>query len=537
LFNDVTGVEVAMKGKTDGALGSPDRRDILAAGALSAVPNWALAAAGPRQIKGFRPELSPKTAELGAWLKQLHEFGPIRATGTPPQRAFEDWLEVQFKKLGFSVERIPYRLTSWECDLEDCSIAVKEDGGRAQAVEVVAYYPFAASTRGKAPVSGRVIHAGTGDDAVKALVAKTDPASLAEAIVVVDMPVAGSRNYGGGPVLYPKTFPETVPPYPTANNPTLQGGRPSMEAVEGKVKALVLCYTDVSDDACRYNWAPFSDKHRQTPALWVGRKGSDYLKSVSGKASLTLRCDAKLTPDARCDTLVATLPGPSQEVVFVTTQTDGPNECNENGGLGVLALATYAAKSKDRRRTIVCSLPTGHYAAGAVADPVTGSGKRAGTRGVMDAHPEIMARVVGGLSMEQMAAREWTDEGGRWHATGRPAVDIWLPTPEVQDRMIELFFPCTQGEDPRFSRAQLSLNGYPGGEGGSLRAAKIPSISIHGFPFYFFRADPKGVIDKLDPRLMKNQVDILTKLMVLFDRLTPHQLQGRAPVREADLFG
>jgi hypothetical protein len=514
-----------------------NRRDVLAAGAAASLaPAWARAAAGTRRIRGFHPELSPTTPELWAWLQQLHRFGPIRPTGTPQARAFEDWLYVQFKKLGFSVERMPYRLTSWECDLEDCSISVTEDDKSPREVEVVAYYPFAASTRGKGPVSGRVLYAGVGDQSVKDLVANTDARTLADAVVIVDMPVAGTHNYGT-PKLYPETFPAHIPPYPTSPNPLLQGGRPSMEAVEGKVKALVLCYTDVSDDACRYNYVPFSDKHRMTPALWVGRRGSDYLRSVSGRATLTLRCDAKLTPDARSDTLVATLPGPSEEVVFVTTQTDGPNECNENGGLGVLAMATHAARAKDRRRTLVCSLPTGHYAMGAVMDPVTGSGKRPGTRGVMDAHPEIMARVVGGLSMEQMAATEWIDDASGWHPTGRPAVDLWLPTPEVQDRMIQLFFPCTLGEDPRYSRSQLSLNGYPGGEGGSLRAAKIPSISLHGFPYYFFRADPKGVIDKLDSRIMRNQVDILTKLMVLFDRLTPEQLQGRAPVSEAELFG
>jgi len=27
------------------------------------------------------------------------------------------------------------------------------------------------------------------------------------------------------------------------------------------------------------------------------------------------------------------------------------------------------------------------------------------------------------------------------------------------------FFACTEGENPRYSRSQLSLNGYPGGEG------------------------------------------------------------------------
>jgi len=206
-------------------------------------------------------------------------------------------------------------------------------------------------------------------------------------------------------------------------------------------------------------------------------------------------------------------------------------------GLGVLALATHAAKSKDRRRTLVCSLPTGHYAMGAVRDPVTGSGKAAGTRGVMEAHPEIMAKTVAHLAMEQMGASDWRDENGRWHATGLPSPDYWLPTSTVQDRMIELFFPCTVGEDPRSSRSLISLETFPPGEGGSTRQAGIPGWGLMGMPHFFFRADPKGVIDKFDPKVMKTEVDILTKLMVLFDRLTPDQLRGRAPVSQADLFG
>lgn len=514
-----------------------NRRDMLkAAVAASLIPAWAQAATGARQIKGFYPEFSPTPAELMAWEQQLHDFGPIRATGTPQARAFENWLETRFKALGFSVERIPYRLTSWECDLKDCEITVTEDGKPTRSLDVVAYYPFAASTRGAAPATGRVLYAGVGDQSVRELVARTDALTLAESVVVVDMPVTGG-GARGAPELLPKSFPDHVAPYPTGANPAVQGGRPSMEAVEGKVKALVLCYTDVSDEACRYNYLPFGDHHRTTPALWVGRQGSDFLKSVSGKATLSLRCDAILTPDARSDTLVATLPGPSDEIVFLTTQTDGPNEINENGPLGLLALATHAAQAKDRQRTLVCSLPTGHYAIGAIEDPVSGSGKYPGTRGVMQAYPQIVARTVAGLSMEQIGAMEWVDDGGEWHATGRPAVDLWLPTREFQDQMIDLFFQCAQGEDPRYSRSQISLNGYPGGEGLNLRGAHIPSLSLHGVPSYFFRADPNGVLDKFDPRVMKNQVDILTKLMVLMDRLTLDQINGRAPVTEADLFG
>jgi hypothetical protein len=523
--------------------GGASRRELVGAAAaaagLSALPAWARAAAGARQVAGFDPSLVPSPEKLAGWLRQLHGFGPIRATGTPQARAFEEVLATQFAALGFHVQRDHYRLMSWECDIvRDCAITVTEDGKAPKALEVVAYYPFAASTRGKGPVTGRVLYAGVGDAAVKALVARTSPAELAKSIVVVDMPLAGG-GARGFPKLFPGTFPDPLPAAYDGPNPASQGGRPSMEAVEDKCQALVLCYTDVSNEAARYNWLPFSDQHRRTPALWIGAEDAKYLAGVSGKASLTLRVDAKTTPDARADTILATLPGPSDEVVFLTTQTDGPNECNENGGLGVLALATYAAKLPPgkRKRTLVCSLPTGHYAFGAVADKVTGSGKPAGTRGVMAEHPEMVKKIVGHMSLEQMAAMEWSAGGMGWAPTGLPAPEMWLPTATDAPAVNRIFHAATAGEDPKYSRSALVESGFAPGEGGAPRAAGLPGIGLMGAPQYFFRADPKGVIDKLNPRVMKNQIDIATKMMVLMDRLSVDQLYGRAPISEADLFG
>lgn len=519
------------------------RREVLAAAAgaaaAGALPRWAQAAVSGRQVAGFEPALVPSVETLSGWLKQLHTFGPVRATGTPAARAFEEFLATQFGVLGFTIRRDTYRLMSWECDLKACAVSVTEDGRKsARSLEVVAFYPFAATTRGSGPVTGRVLYAGVADEAAKALVAKTPPAQLAESIVVVDMPLAGG-GARGVPKLFPGTFPDPLPPADSGPNPASQGGRPAMEALEGKCKALVLCYTDVSNEAARYNWLPFSDQHRKIPALWVGASDAKYLAQVSGRATMTLRCDARLTPDARADTIVATLPGPSDEVVFLTTQTDGPNECNENGGLGVLALATYAAKlaKGKRKRTLVCSLPTGHYAFGAVADKVTGSGKRAGTRGVMEEHPDIVRRIVGHISLEQMGAMEWSAANMGWRATGLPAPEMWLPTATDAPPINRIFHAATEGEDPKYSRSALVESGFAPGEGGAPRSAGIPGIGLMGAPQYFFRADPKGVIDKLSPRVMKNQVDMATKMMVLLDRLSVDQLKGRAPISDADLFG
>jgi hypothetical protein len=502
------------------------------------------ASGGQRQIAGYQPAQIPSVETLGKWLRQLHEFGPIRMTGTPQCRAFEEFLAAQFASLGFTVERDQFRLTSWECRVTDCSISVAEDGGATRSVEVIAYYPFGGSTRGKAAATGRLLYVpGTGVDAAKALAERTDAAALANSIVVMDMPLirpAVARTSAAAPVRANLgRFPEKAPSRVGGASPAGQTGREIMEVFENRCKGLILCYTDVSNNTARHNYLPFSDKHRALPAIWAGAEGSTYLKSVSGKATATIRCDATLTPDARADTLLATLKGQSDEVVFLTTQTDGPNECNENGGLGVLSVATYWSKipAAQPRRTLVCSLPTGHYAAGAVMDKVTGSGRRAGTRGVLEKWPDVAKRIVGQVAMEQMGAMDWVDLNGTFAPSGNVAPERWIPTRATEETSARMFMAVTAGEDPRYSNATVTPEAGAPGEGGSLRSLGLPGIGLMGQPAYFFRADPKGVIDKLNPNVMHNQVAFATKMTILMDRLTPDQLHGKSPISESDLFG
>jgi hypothetical protein len=496
-------------------------------------------ASAMKGVAGYEPALLPNASTLGKWLKQLHDFGPIRATGTHQCRAFEEWLATQFTQMGFGLERDQFKLTSWECDLKDCSISIVESGKAAHTVEVIAYYPFAASTVGTGPVTGQILYAGVSEPDVKKFVAATDPVALANSIVVVDMPLAGGGVRGETkyfPDAFPAPFKDRVSAAP---RPASQGGRAEMELLEGKCKGIIFCYTDVIDEAARYNYLPFSDKHRKTPAVWVGQKTAAYLKAISGKASATVICNAKLTPNSRADTLVATLKGMSDEVIFLTTHTDGPNEVNENGALGVLALATYYSKlpTAKRRRTLVCSLPTGHYAAGAIADPVSGSGRRAGTGGVMEKYPDVMKRTVAQIAMEQLGAMDWIEIDGKWKSSGLPAREMWIPTPSVAPTINRIFMASTKGEDPKYSRSALVESGYAPGEGGGPRRANIPGLGLMGSPEYFFRCDPEGVLKYLNVDVMHNQVSMMAKMLVLMERLSPEQLKGTAPISEQDLFG
>jgi len=536
------------------------RRNLLKGGVAAsflALGGCTAAAPSVRQVAGYKPELVPSSETLGAWLKQLHDFGPIRVTGTPQCRAFEEHLATEFANLGCTVERDQFRLMTWEGDITNCSVSVTEDGGAKRDLTVIAYYPFAASTMGKPAATGRLLWGGTGDNCGPEVIAKYTAAQLAESIVVIDMPLRGGGTRGL-PTYYPGTVPDPLPPASTAPQVKAQGGRTIMAALEDKCRGLILCYSDVSEEGARYNYQPFSDVHRKIPAVWVGNTSVEYLKSVAGKASVSVRCDAKLTPDARADSLLATLKGQTDEVVFLSTHTDGPNEINDNGALGLLAIATYLAKipPEERKRTFAFSLPTGHYAGGAVRDPVTGSGRGAGTRGIIEKFPQIMERAVAHIAMEQLGGMDWQDDDYKWAPTGLPAQEFWLPTPptegpdgaldrSVTDASAKLFHAAIVGQDPKFSRSGLlrerapgdtSLPAIGGGEGGSLRAAGIPGVDLMGNPQYFFRCDPKGVIDKMSPDVMLNAVQIATKMAVLMDRLSVDQLYGRAPITDDDLF-
>lgn len=526
-----------------------DRRSILkgagAAGLLASggVAGQALAAQGAKQIAGFDERLAPTDQTLDGWLRQLHRFGPIRATGTPQCRAFEEYLATEFSKLGCEVMRDQFKLMSWECDIKDCSIEVKDDTGKTRKLDVVAYYPFGGSTAGRAAVTGKVLYLGVADgpnqqaqQKVAEALAKVPKDVLAESIAVFDMPLANGGNRGRV-VYYPESFPNPLPPPVNAYRVASQGGQAPMAGVENLCKGIILCYTDVSNEAARHNYLPFSDQHRKIPGLWVGKADADYLRSVSGKATATMRCDAKLTPNARADSLLAVMKGQTDEVVYLTTHTDGPNEVNDNGALGLLAVATYWAKVANRKRTFVFSLPTGHYAGGAVRDRETGSGRSSGTTGNFAKWPQYLERAVGQLALEQMGAMEWADVNGRWGPTGRISPENWVPTPSLVGISNKMFMASTVGEDPRYSRCGLVESGQAPGEGGGLRSRGIAGVGLMGSPHYFFRADPKGVIDKLSSKVMKNQCDIAIKMTVLMDRLSPAQLKGNAPITDGDLFG
>jgi hypothetical protein len=71
----------------------------------------------------------------------------------------------------------------------------------------------------------------------------------------------------------------------------------------------------------------------------------------------------------------------------------------------------------------------------------------------------------------------------------------------------------------------------------ALRSRGLPGIGLMGQPSYFFRCDPAGVLEKLNPNVMRNQLAFAAKMTVLMSRLSPDQLHGKAPITDTELFG
>ena len=192
----------------------------------------------------------------------------------------------------------------------------------------------------------------------------------------------------------------------------------NMENLQGKI-ALLVCPISARPWGEWYQVWGINPPEKKLPAAVRPARSSvndiaPFLKAGGAKA--TLRLEADLIPDTSTDTLIATLPGESSdEIIIVNTHTDGPNATEENGGVGIVALAKYFAKipKSERKRTVVFVLTTGHF-----SGPYVPS-----VRGVIEQHPELTKKAVAAVTIEHLGCREWVDDASLKYKA--PGEDEW----------------------------------------------------------------------------------------------------------------
>jgi hypothetical protein len=451
---------------------------------------------------GFRPNLLPSQKQVWDQQVWMAKLGP-KYTGNKAHTTFVEFLATELQGAGLEVARERYTLPMWEARRWGITVAPKS-GGSFKA-PVTSYFPYSGQTSA-AGVTGELVYAGSSP--------KFNLEGLQGKIVFVDFATntrEWSKQYQTWGVNPPgEVFPQSYRPARAAINDLT----PFQKA--GAV-GVILGWTDVSDANAADQYTPFSRPPQGIPGLYVGRQTGERLKALAGTgATATVVLEADVTPNTPTDTLIATLPGTSSdEIIIVNTHTDGPNATEENGGLGIVALAKYFSKipKRERKRTLVFPLTTGHFAGPWVPS----------MRGVMEKHPELIKKAVAALTVEHLGCREWVDDAAfNYKATGKNEWSVAItPVKSTGTIMVD----ALRGSLDR-AAAVNPVNGGWLGEGGGLSRAGVPTIGYIPQPNYLLAGPSDGCIDKLSPELMHSQIQVFAKAIHAMDTMSALQLKG-----------
>ena len=462
----------------------------------------------------------PAAETIWRWQERLNGFGP-RLTGSAAHRGFIEFLQSELAALGLDVSRDKLAFTRWEA--KGFGLGMQAASGPAAPLPVTSYFPYSGQT-GPGGVEGEMVYY------------RWPPRSFARArgkIAVVEVPVPAIPGFLMSLVLRPRSRKRSaVHFYPRRfTSPLLGMAWPPNLAAAAKAGVLgVVCvWRRCSEANAAHQYLPFTKPLQQCPALWVGAESGSRLRQLARRGGrLKLRLEAEVRRDQETETLFAVLPGSDpRETIIVNTHTDGPNACEENGPIGLLALAHYFSKLplEQRRRSLVFAFVTGHFQL-----PQLGSGGQA-TRTWLKAHPELWdgkdghMRAVAGLTLEHLGAMEWKDDAALdFRPTGLPEIEFVYTANAALDR---IYLACTAGRRIERSVTLRPMTEIYFGEGQPLFQAGIPTLSLISIPDYLCAASPGGDIDKLDGQLIHEQVSTFAKVIEAIDKAPASELGVR----------
>jgi hypothetical protein len=454
----------------------------------------------------FRPELLPSQPEV--WEKQvwMAKLGP-KYTGNAAHTRFVDFLANGMESLGLEVERDRYSFPRWEAGPPFYLRFEPGQGTVAAAFPCSSYFPYSGQT-GREGVMAELVYVGMHPD--------INLSAVRDKIALVDFRTPTrewNRLYRPWGIHPPgEKFPDVVRPARAA----ITDLTPFRKA---GALAVIIVWTDVSSENAKDQYTPFSRPPQGIPAVYVDRAVGRALRERAARhETFTVTLTATVTPDTPTDTVIATLPGASSdEVIILNTHTDGPNATEENGALGLLALAKYFSKvpKRERQRTLVFPMTTGHFAAPWVPS----------IRGFVEKHPDVMKKTVAAVTVEHLGCREWIDAPGagqEYRATGK---NEWSVAITPNRAMGMALVDALEGSIDRAAVVNPVGGGFLG-EGSSLSRAGIPTIGYIPQPNYLLAAPPDGCIGKLSPELMHSQIEVFAKLIHRIDVMSAAELRA-----------
>jgi hypothetical protein len=461
-------------------------------------------AAGAK-VEGYRSNLLPSQKEVWDWQVWMAKLGP-KYTGNKAHVEFVEFLASHLQDYGLEVAREHYTLPRWEA--RRWEITVAPSSGKSFKAPVTSYFPYSGQTPA-AGATGELVYAGHAPE--------FNLSGLQGKVALVDFSI-NTRKFAD--MYKPWGIYPTDAHFPAELRPARGGVNDLTQFQKAGAIGVIIAWTDVSDANAMDQYTPFSRPPQGVPGLYVGRDTGAKLKALAGSgAKATVVLEADIFPDTPTDTLLATLPGTtSDEVIIVNTHTDGPNATEENGGLGVLALAKYFAKvpKSERKRTIVFPLTSGHFAGPWVPS----------MRGIIQKYPDLIKKSVAALTVEHLGCKEWMDDASlRYKATGENEWAVAITdTAGVGNILVE----ALQGSANRKTAVVNPVHGGWLGEGGGLARAGVPTIGYIPQPNYLLAGPANGCIEKLSAERLHAEIEVFAKVIHKMDSMSAAELKAKS---------
>ena len=454
-------------------------------------------------VEAYRPNLLPSQKEVWDWQVWMAKLGP-KYTGNKAHTTFVDFLASHLQEYGLKIQREHYTFPRWEARRSEVVIAPQL--GKSFKAPVTSYFPYSGQTPA-AGVTGELVYAGHNPS--------FNLTGLQGKIALVDFS-SGVRKFAE--MYRPWGVYPADAQFPAEYKPARGAVNDLTQFAKAGAVAVILAWTDISDANAMDQYTPFSRPPQGIPGLYVGRETGAKLKNLAG-AKATVVLEADTFPDTPTDTLIATLPGStSDEVIIVNTHTDGPNATEENGGLGILALARYFSKlpPSERKRTLVFPLTTGHFAGPWVPS----------MRGIIQKYPDLIKKAVAALTVEHLGCKEWADDASfHYRATGE---NEWAVAITDHGSVGNILVEALQGSADKKTAVVNPVHGGWLGEGGGLARAGVPTIGYIPQPNYLLAGPADGCIEKLSPERLHAEIEVFAKVIHKMDSMSAAELRAKS---------
>jgi hypothetical protein len=438
--------------------------------------------------------------ELQRWHEIKAAGGPTFA-GNPAWHAHLQFVERELRARGVvDLMRTPIRYRRWHTSDDPAAgqWSLRADG---REVPIVSYWAYSGTT---------------GEQGITAPLVRYDrqnpPDDIAGRIVVFDVPALPQPLPAmfKPPAHVYATDDEAPSELPTrqwyqVNYPTRFGRFGEILKQGGAAGGLVIFDLSPARTRGLYTFPLLSSEPVGVPALYLDRQAGETVRAAAeaGRAAtLTLRAAEE---PAQPYLLHGFLPGraygtQADEFVLLVTHTDGPNLTQENGALGIIAIVDHFAKlpQAKRARTLLIVLDPQHYMPG---------------RHLVDwyeRYPELAARIVASIGVEQLGQREYVERGEDFVPSGRP--EMTLIFAQDNPRLIEMAIAAVQAEQLPRTRVRVPSRGQGqwAGLGDVAVKRRIPGFAISTDMTAYWSTVPG--IESFDAELCRRQIGVLARL-------------------------